>query len=63
MKGVENPAWKIHNTSECNFKMYYKKKMTDSSNSDESDKKRQKHNYKSSYTIKKVAIETCKKGS
>ena len=27
MKGADNPTWKTHNTLECRFKEYYKKRM------------------------------------
>ena len=27
MKGMDNPVWKTHNTSECRSKAYYKKRI------------------------------------
>ena len=53
MKGEVHPAWKIHNSEDCESKKYYKKRMYDSSDSPSTDYKRSKKgDYKKAYAFK-----------
>ena len=55
MKGVDNPAWNMHDTSVYRSKAYYKKRMM-SVNTDEPKHKKYKKTYKgvmSNYAVKK----------
>ena len=61
MKGVDNPAWKTHNTSECRSKEYYKKRMASTSRDEPDPKKKKYKGAMSNYAIKKGIKKEIKK--
>ena len=54
MKGVDNPAWKTHNTSECRSKEYYKKRIASISKDEPDPTKKKYKGAMSNYVIKKA---------